>query len=337
MAEKWKKVSDLLAQELKERKYSAKACEQRFDGLLDGTALPPIELDPDQEGRKKLREARIAKDTRARAEIKEAARRAEEEKDLKAQFAKDEKERKQKEKHEQKAARDADKAEEKRIAEERRTGKVLERKAKAEAAERAKEEALEKKQVAESEDRVYRYYTGKPVKRKHVVLRTYDGDDISERDADEDYGSDMSGSEEEDEDEATIDIDDTPACDNIKEKTSTTIFTPAKVTKKTLLNPRSVMTMGELTALLHTRGLPRRGAGETHPQIVARLAAADNALSVTKLKALLESHFDKRKGNKDLYIERLRVHDAEKSEAAQKGIKSTNLEFKKGYEGYSGV
>ncbi|EMC92893.1 hypothetical protein BAUCODRAFT_114891, partial [Baudoinia panamericana UAMH 10762] len=57
---KWAQIAKLLEGRLKRKKYSGKACRERFAGLTNGDALLPIELDPDQEGRERMREDRIA-------------------------------------------------------------------------------------------------------------------------------------------------------------------------------------------------------------------------------------------------------------------------------------
>lgn len=77
-ARKWKEVSSLMARQLRVRKYTAKACEERFAAVENGQALVPIEIDSDQEGRARIRAERIAaaKTTRAReAENREHASR----------------------------------------------------------------------------------------------------------------------------------------------------------------------------------------------------------------------------------------------------------------------
>lgn len=56
---KWQAVSTHIAKRMDKKKYSAQACRERYTGLNDGTALLPIELDTEQEGRKALRETRI--------------------------------------------------------------------------------------------------------------------------------------------------------------------------------------------------------------------------------------------------------------------------------------
>ncbi|KXT08210.1 hypothetical protein AC579_8680 [Pseudocercospora musae] len=71
---KWREVSIYLADKLGKRKYTAKACEERFEAIKAGTALLPIEIDDDQAGRRQMREQRIAKAKADRAANEEAVR-----------------------------------------------------------------------------------------------------------------------------------------------------------------------------------------------------------------------------------------------------------------------
>ena len=96
------------------------------------------------------------------------------------------------------------------------------------------------------------------------------------------------------------------------------------------------MTDSELADLLLVRKLPRRGANESHPEVVARLAAADNSLKSSELTDLLKVYFDGKKGSKEAMALRLQKNDAKNSAAGKAGVKSTDDEFKKSYEGYSG-
>jgi hypothetical protein len=76
--QKWRDIAHHLADKLGKRKYTAKAVRERVEALRDGTELCPIELDPDQPGRRKMREDRIAAAKKVRAE-KAAAEKAEQE------------------------------------------------------------------------------------------------------------------------------------------------------------------------------------------------------------------------------------------------------------------
>lgn len=64
-------MSIYLADRIAKRKYTAKACRQRVKEIIDGTALPAIELDADQEGRRILRDERIAARKTFRASLEQ--------------------------------------------------------------------------------------------------------------------------------------------------------------------------------------------------------------------------------------------------------------------------
>ena len=324
---KWKDIAAHLADRLREKKYTANACQERFEGLLDGTALIPIELDPDQESRAVMRENRIADAKHRRAEAAEAARRAEEAQRNKAEEHNARKTRKRLARLEEKRAKEAAEAEDQRIKAERLQGKA-EAKAKKEAAlQRAREEAAEKKKIILAENRLYHHFTGRYLKRLQGNKRKADyNDDEDESDA-QFTDSDL---EEDYESDAGVEIHRTTTGRTIKEKAP-------RVTKDTLLNPRSVMNDHELQVLLSERGLRPRGENESHAQVVARLAAADWKLDNATLNGLLKEHFVGVKGNLGVRIRRLQECDGDyKSALGQAGTKSTALDFKKGYEGYKG-
>lgn len=361
---KWKDVSVTLANLLpdEKKKYTAKACKERWDALQDGTALKPIELDSDQEGRRKMRESRITEAKRLRAKAKEEAKRAKQAEE----DAKTDKKRKETlkihEKREAQQARAAEKAETQRIRAERNAGKVEKQAARKQAQKDWKAGIEAKRRIKELEERVYRSITGKALNRMRRASGNEgvnkddtpaDSDDESVHDADdEDEELDelayvVSNREEAQDELADLvsdreedqfpdgDSDDDDILSNID-------VTPAKPLPKfkvriaTLENPRSVMTDEEIRVLLHERGLPRLGSDESHPQVVARLAAADNDLSSMAVSSLLKKYFDNKKGNKEAKIRRLQEYDAANSAAGMRGVKSTDLEFKRGYKGYGG-
>ncbi|EME41655.1 hypothetical protein DOTSEDRAFT_107406, partial [Dothistroma septosporum NZE10] len=77
---KWEDIQSHMTDKLGRKKYTANACQERYDGLRMGTALLPIELDHDQVGRRKLREDRIAAAKQKRADDAAEFRRIDEEK-----------------------------------------------------------------------------------------------------------------------------------------------------------------------------------------------------------------------------------------------------------------
>ena len=68
MDRKWKAISDQLAERLQKKKFTSRSCRERFEGLIDGTAELPFEIDPDKEARKARRDARIVANRHRRAE-----------------------------------------------------------------------------------------------------------------------------------------------------------------------------------------------------------------------------------------------------------------------------
>lgn len=325
-----------------EKRYTGKACKERFEGLLDGTALLPIELDPDQKGRKVLRENRIAEAKRARAEAEAAILRA-------AEAVRQEKIQQKVKEAELKAARKAQADAKKADDEAQRQMKKHVHDAKSEVVRKrremerkAKEEKIEWWKTRELENLVYAYYTGKVLQRKHRGSIKNDDDE-------EDFISDNERLD------ANYDLEEFQVKDKTGEvRGPAVIHNPKKrrasrpkkdpnkdtskgrISKQSLLNPRSILTLEELDILLAERDLPRRSADETHAEVVARIAAADKALSTQDLEGLLSAAFVPLRGGHAKKEKKLQEHDASQSEAGKKGVDATNLEFKKSYEGYYG-
>ena len=267
--------------------------------------------------------------------------------------------------------KDALKADEERIKMEKRTNTEKLRLARKATSEQAKLQAEWEKKVRDTEAALYKKLTGtrmpglarpsgrRPSAKRHAG-RAGQGDD-SEGDGDDEVDGEMSeedegetgdgGSEGDGANESMSGVGSSKETSSGRgdgsgsisalskplraTKSSTTTMSPP-VTEETLLNPRSVMAIDELETLLFNRKLPRRGGHETHPQLVARLAAADVALAIPELDELLRKFWDKGKGSKVAKIKRLQMHEANASAAGQDGIKAMDPEFKKGYEGYGG-
>ena len=354
MEKKWKEVSDNLADRLKQKKkYTGKACKERFEALQNGTNLPPIELDQDPEGRTAMREERIATAKARRAELIAEAKRAERDKEQARLDKREAKRQKQRDKNTEKEARAAEKAEVARIKAEKKEGKEKERRARKKRQTELREAAEEKATEGKLENIIFQELTGKTLSGRR---RTTKVDDDVENDADADDEDDEEDEEPELDDDDEIEMTDlTDAeedgattsddegsdvvvkCGNTKTKKTVTAIKAVKFTKETLLNPRSVLKDGEIDVLLYERGLARRGSRESHPYVIARLAAHDEALSTTDLNNLLEKHFDKGKGNRAAKILRLQEYDAVASSAGSNGVKATDLQFKTGYAGYTGT
>jgi hypothetical protein len=230
-----------------------------------------------------------------------------------------------------KEERKREKAEDRQIKLERRQGQQAERKSRAEGIKFLRDELEEKKLVREAEDRIYKQLTGRDLVRKHANRRR--GDEDSDDDDNVDYLEDS------DEDDASIADDESTASYKPKKKkskrTSTTAkevaaeVVPVKVTTATFSDPRIVMTDNELEVLLYERKLDRRAANETHPDVVARLAAADDDLSATNVKTLLDKLFVRPRGNRANRLNMLREADAANSAAGKQGVKVGTSQFEK--------
>jgi len=357
---KWREVSINFAARLEKemkiygKKYTAKACKERMEGLQDGTASLPIELDPDQEGRKKTSEARIAAAKKARRERVAEQQRAEDEKTTRLEKKKVDDAEKERKRIAETHERAAEKAAEARMKKDRKQA-VTDQKAKKQAVLaqiKAQEEWLKTKARVERE--ILARLSGKPPPRVRHSRRRRSGRD-STAEGDEDDGDQADGSDNDD-DEPAVDFEEDEEqgqLGDISDYLANTVASPAsgpasavdapkaagkaEVTKETLLNPRSILTDSELDVLLFERKLARRSVRETHPEVVARLAAADEAISAPELVDRLRTDFLKTNGNREAKIRRLRESDAGKSAAGAAGVTATDLEFRKGYEGYSGV
>ena len=330
-----------------ERKYTAKACKERFDGLLDGTALLPIEIDPDQEGRHILREARIAEAKRMRAEDEVAAAAATEavrqEKIQKKLKEIEVKRARQAQIEANKAEREAYKQVKKAIRDAK--SQVVRNRKKVERDEKLKK--IEWWKTRDLENMVYSYYTGRVLQRKHrsMIQNGEEEEFVSDDEQLEPTGLSAGNkrkavvvtTKRSKRGRKSENVQSSRAKKPQKESPkSTAKVTKARVSKQSLLNPRSILTLGELDLLLAKRDLTRRGAEEAHPEVVARLAAADKALEMHALEAILQAEFVPLKGSHRAKEARLQDHDARQSEAGKQGATASDLEFQKSYEGYHG-
>ncbi|KAM3421614.1 hypothetical protein BST61_g2001 [Cercospora zeina] len=373
----WKEVSIYLAEKTVKRKYTAKACQERYEALKNGTALLPIELDDDQSNRRKLREERIQAAQARRDAIEqekkdlEAARlaRIEEKKQLKIE------ETKRKELEAQKR-RDAI-AERRRKKQEKQDMVVHAREAREQHIELIRLERDWENEKIRIEREIFKKITGKNLFGRATTSRdrkqnSGEGSDweSGEEDADESVDSPSDADDEEDlerTDSAGNFVPKRPKKTPVKKRAQPARRASAKhtklteaqledeaddeenpgqgpgsskvrVTKATLLNPRSILNNGELKAILRRRDIsPGWQEDETHAQVVARIQHNDESLNVNQLRALCKQEFIPSSGKKDELIQRLAAHDAERSFAGQNlDMASNDLDFMVTYEGYEG-
>lgn len=353
---KWKDIATALAESLSVKKYTPKACKERWESLEDGTALIPIELADDTEARHVLREARVAENKRRRAEQRAAVIWTLGEKDRKAAERRALMEEKEKERQAERARKQAERDEDERIKAEQRAG-LEEKRAKQRAISDAiKEHHQAKRRERKNADAMYTYYTGKKLngRRDNSLIKTpndettYSDSDIEMEGSlfdDDEQEPDMphiTDAEESSNGESANEIE---ASETSRRFASVTNKTKSKhvlrskkpkVTLETLVNPRSIMNDAELAAILTRRKLRRRTTDETHAEVVARIAAADAEETVPKLRELLAGYFERRKGTHDVLVRRLQEYDAARSILGEQGVTAIDPEFKKGYEGYRG-
>lgn len=355
---KWPQVATHVADLIQKKKYTQRLCRERYESLMDGSALTPIELDSDEEGRAELRTTRIATNKRLREEAA-AAQEAEEQMRLAARIAK-------------KEARAANvvvritKAQQKKLDEEK-----ISNMRKQSIAARKAQKAIMSNWVAymkvdlrwatrkqNVERRVSNRLLGlplsyRPSRYNHVdeneaeveaVATIHVPDDPEEVDLDEDAAAEDEDDDNINDDASTVaassrcgsvevEVDDNPT-PNKKQRTSSSPCSPARsskstspkhlapgeatVTNQTRTSPRSVMTVDELNVVLVSRDLPRASDSETHEQVVARLCEEDSLSTQSALRTALKASGLSAGGKKEALIERLQMYDASRS-AAEEG------------------
>ncbi|KAI5360796.1 hypothetical protein Slin15195_G087120 [Septoria linicola] len=382
----WKEVSVYLAEKTNKRKYTAKACFERFTALIDGTALLPIELDDDQPGRRKLREARIAaaKARRAAAEQErkdiEAARLARNE--VRKQEKIDAVNRRQQEM----LRKEDERKERRRRKEEKKAEQVRARVARETYLEQMRVEREWEMEKVRVEKMIYKQITGKELfgkaaPRERSRRKRQQGVTMDWEEEEEDLDEIMDSASDADDDAGDIDRADSVANFEPKRKKKTVAKKRAQpvrkarakevtakthsvastaeaddeevsdaalegeqgpvratVTRETLLNPRSVLNSGELKVIICRRDIePHWQEGETHAEVVARIAEFYESLKVDQLKELCKQAEVPPPRRKQDMIHALALADAELSFAGKElHLKSTDIEFMMSYEGYEG-
>lgn len=334
---KWREVSDVLAMRMPKKKYSGKACRERYTGLQDGSAEEPIELDPDPAARRMRTRQRIAANKQRRAnEAAEEHRRAE------AELAKKAAKKAERERlHAEKIKRESHLAmlneEARRTKQSRKDEREAARLAKRTAMDLEKLENKWRRDLAKEEKRIYQVLTGKPMRGQRRVKFPGSSDDSSEEkvasfaDAEEDASSDSERSV------ASIATDLTFASKkSTASRKRAKLATKPKITKETLLDPRSILTRDELGALHKKRKMAAAPPQETHPYVVARIMAHDEDLAAHEIDELLDHAFGKKTGGKKEKLPRLAQSEAEESQAGRDGVRSTDQKLKEVYDAYRG-
>ncbi|KAK0779180.1 hypothetical protein LTR02_009217 [Friedmanniomyces endolithicus] len=317
---KWVEVAATLALRINKKKYSSRACRERFEGLENGTALLPIELDKDQEGRKRLREERMAAAKHRRATAIADARREEEEKIARLEVKKTEALEKRQAVillAEKRAAENAKQdGMRKKRAEDRDRMRLAKRTAEAQASAELKWKTTQR--VAEKT--LWEEMVGKNWRSR--TMQDPDGSAVGDADAEDD--SDASeGSDAEVSDKAHKHhrglLGGFSLMQDYVPKPENTTPTPAKVEKaptaalvtaETMADPRSDLAVEDLNAILRVRGLPAKNAEESRFQAIARLCAADKDMSTADLHDTLRRYFIKIKGTRQEKLRAVAEYEA---------------------------
>ncbi|KAK3073244.1 hypothetical protein LTR53_005339 [Teratosphaeriaceae sp. CCFEE 6253] len=310
MAKKWTQISDQVAERLQQKKFTGKACRERFEGLQNGSALLPIEIDEDQEGRRKLREDRIAAAKQRRVDAIKEAERAVDEVTARLEAKKAEAVEKEREKERLTRQRQAKKEQEVRMRKQRHDEMNAARDARRAIEALASAEWKWGKKQRLNERAIYEELAGKKYRRCIFTnlqdLLANNGNDVDADDESDD--SDAEDASRPNARDSMLEgfsfnalLADAAAhalATATPESTAGVPPAPA-VTAATLADARSTLSGDELVAILKERGLPATGREETHPQVIARLHAADKLLTTAELHQLMKRYFLKIKGTRE--------------------------------------
>jgi hypothetical protein len=342
---KWTQVASHFAELVQRKKYTPRLCRERYDALMDGSALKPIELDSDQEGRTEMRRTRISTNKRLREEAA-AAQEFEEERKAAALAAKKQAKaanvviritKAQKKKiEEEKVARMK-----KDSAEQRKTVKTRTRQWNA--YNRVETAWLSRKQQAErilQNKLLGLALSYRPSRSKRIQVEEEESEEEEAEESEEEV-------EEDDEDNIVVahvtrkhartsgSISDNPAPRKKKTATVSPVtgsrtsprlsksaspkhigIGEALVTDETRASPRYNMTEADLNYAFSVRDLLKTSGQETREQAVARLEEEDQMATAQKIKEVLKAHglSANAKSKADL-VKRLQVYEGEEKES----------------------
>ncbi|KAM0721156.1 hypothetical protein Q7P37_003443 [Cladosporium fusiforme] len=343
---KWLQVAAHVADLIQKKKYTAKLCRERYDGLMDGTALKPIELDSDQEGRAEMRANRIATNKRLR---EEAAAMAAQEEELKKAARITKKEAQAANKAVKITRAQKKKVEMEKIAKMKEAALAQLKAQKAVIAQWAaynKVESLWIVRKKKTEMRLLNKLLDLPAshrapRSKNANVEDDEGE-MTDRITDEEPEMDNNNAANNNaantnnkSNATTTQVNgkhgresgsgsDAPLKKRLRNSSSAKSMSPkhiavgeAEVTDETRANPRAVMTLAELNSVLVRRDLLRASSQETQEQVVARLHMEDKMATVSTLNAMLKASGLETKGGKQAKIDRLQAYDVSRSAAGE--------------------
>lgn len=346
---KWAQVASHFAELISKKKYTAKLCRERYDSLMDGSAIKPIELDSDQEGRAEMRRTRITTNKRLREEAAAAQELKEERKAMRIAA--------------KKQARAANvvvritKAQQKKIndekiakmkkdsAEQRKTVKLRVRQWNA--YNRVEASWLSRKQHAERI--LQNKLLGLALSYRPPRTKRIQAEEPQCEEEEEDQEEQGSEDDEAEDEEDTIvishvkrkhtrssgSVSDNPAPRKKKADTKSPVngtrtsprlsksaspkqvaIGEAPVTDEVRASPRFNMTIADINDAFSVRDLPKVSGNETRELAVARLEMSDQLATTQDLKSYLKAHGLNANGkSKADLIRRLQVYEGEEKES----------------------
>ncbi|KAK5117977.1 hypothetical protein LTR62_004021 [Meristemomyces frigidus] len=309
MENKWKDISQELTLRLEKKKFTGKACRERYEAIANGTALLALEIDPDQEGRRIMRETRIAAAKQRRQTEAAEQQRFADAKKAKIGARKITDAKKQEVLIAERTHRLAEKKEEEQLKKDRAVEKMRIKNQKKDALAQAAKELKWLHAKAKAEKMLMKKFSkdfpntalrsvanGKGEARRSS--KTFHDGYESEMDmatnhedaADADTEEDMDSDGGEIHSVLGVDIKSlAPADTPIQAVNLTTNPSPPSgpITQATLADPRTIMTLPELDLLLKRHSLSSRSPTESNLAVIARIQAHIASLNTAELNALM--------------------------------------------------
>lgn len=300
-------------------RFSGKACKYRYLEIMNGTARPPPELDPDPEARAREREERLRQ---KQVRVKEEKRRAAEEQRIKDE-EKAAKEAVREAKRQQAAAIKNARAEERRRERGVHAGRVA-------AARRVREEkkaAMQELKEQRLREAAERKFDSELQKRLETEAKTRARDEKKARAADQRALAKQQ--------KLRTSARRAPAPEQRSDIVARVLTMhnmgnaavpspPSAPTKGALtlgISSRAIMSASELRSACRNRGLPMIGSKEPKAILIARLQDADRALGVHALqRMLMEKGIPVKQANKQRLIRELAEADARDSINYRPGV-----------------
>jgi hypothetical protein len=318
---RWVWTSQEINKHLPRMRFSAKACQQRFEDIRDNKARCPPELDPDPEARALEREERMAAyKLRKEEEAKRAVAEAEEKKRNKKENTAEKTAARQR-KEAQDALRAQKKQEKKQYRQSIHDSVALARQRKQDALDAARAERLYNVKKDKFFTRLHKQLHKEVDALKRKKQRnggvTPDPEEVREPRSKYTY---KNTAEQIANEEISVEPVGTVATQVMPISKPAASITNASGSQLSALaadgfgeDPRSSCTIDELHNILRSRGMLLNRMKETKPVILSRLRNEDNTIGIQQLKELLKARNEDSSGTKPQLMRRLSIADAKTS------------------------